>query len=179
MLALSLPPDTDCSGSIGVITMVRLWRRVGPISTTGNLVVYEDCYVFATVGSREVGRLNRVVGGSSRLDAQFLRIGQEQATVDPQRLALRSRRNMLIHRSQVEYAKLTQSRAVGPGGADDLVGGALGLIADVGAPVQQVVSIKLQGVRAKLTIQGEWGTPACEWLRRALGDRLVAVGFAP
>lgn len=53
-------------------------------------MIYEDCLVFATVGPREDGWLGRLVGGSSALDAQFFRIGQEQATVEPQRLALRS-----------------------------------------------------------------------------------------
>lgn len=90
LLALSQSRVTDPSGSIGLITTVRLWRRSGPISTTGNLVIYEDCLVFATVGPREDGWLGRLVGGSSALDAQFFRIGQEQATVEPQRLALRS-----------------------------------------------------------------------------------------
>jgi hypothetical protein len=171
-----MAPDTDRSKSIGVITTVKLWRRVGPISTTGNLLIYEDCLVFATVGSRETSWVRRVVGGSSRLDAQFLRIGQEQATVEPRRLALRSKRNMFIHRDEVEYAKLTQSRATSAGG-DDLIGGVLGLTDAIGAPIQQVLSIKLHGVRAKLTIQGRWGAPECAWLQRVLGDKLAAVGF--
>jgi hypothetical protein len=150
-----------------------LWRRVGPISTPGNLVIYEDCLVFATVGPREDGWLNRLVGRSSALDAQYVRIGREQATVEPERLALRGRRNLLIKSDRVEYAKLTQSQETSPGVGDDVVGGVLGLIADVAAPTKQVLSIKLQGARAKLTIQGTWGAPECEWLQRALGDKLA------
>lgn len=49
--------------------------------------------------------------------------------------------------------------------------GVLGLIAEVGAPTKQVLKIKLLGVRAKLTIQGNWGAPDSEWLRRALGGK--------
>jgi hypothetical protein len=79
----------------------------------------------------------------------------------------------------VEHAQLTQSRTTSAGVGDDLVGGALGLIADIGAPIQQVLSIKLEGVGAKLTIRGKWGPPECEWLQLALGDRLAAVGFGP
>lgn len=59
----------------------------------------------------------------------------------------------------------------GGGEGDDLVSGALGLIAEVGAPTKQVLKIKLLGVRAKLTIQGNWGAPESEWLRRALGGK--------
>jgi hypothetical protein len=40
-------------------------------------------------------------------------------------LALRRRRNMLIHRDRVKHAKLIQSPASGAGGDDDLVGGLL------------------------------------------------------
>ncbi len=167
-------PDTDPSGTIGLITVVKLWRRVGPISTTGNLLVYEDCLVFATVGARKEGWLGQIAGRSSTRDAQYRRIGQEQATLEPQRLALRSTRNMLIHRDRVHHATLSQSRASAAGGSDDLVGGLLSLIADIGAPTEQVRSIALQGVRAKVTIQGNWGAPECEWFQRALGDKLVA-----
>ena len=172
LLALSPPADTDPSGSIGLITRVRLWRRVGPISTTGNLVVYEDCLVFATIGPPESGWLSRLVGSSSALLAQCLRIGQEQATIEPQRLALRCSRNMLVYSDRVEQAKLTQNRETTAVGGDDLVGGVLGLIDAVAAPTQQVLSIKLQGVRSKLTIEGKCGAPECEWLQRALGHKL-------
>jgi hypothetical protein len=173
LAVLSLPPDTDPSVSIGVITTVRLWRRVGPISTLGNLVIYEDCLVFATIGPREDGWLSRMVTGSSAAAAQFRRIGEEQATVEPERLVLHGRRNLLIHRDRVERARLTQSRTSSAGG-DELVSGVLGLIADIGAPIQHVLSIKLKSVGSKLTIQGKWGARECEWLQRALGDKLAA-----
>jgi hypothetical protein len=84
-----------------------------------------------------------------------------------------AKRNVLIHRDRVEHAELTQSRASSAAG-DDLIGGLLGLIGDIAAPTQQVLSIELRGVRAKLTIQGKWGMPECEQLRRALGDKLGA-----
>jgi hypothetical protein len=63
--AEAIGETTNPNGSIGAITTVRLWRRVGSIPTTGNLVIYEDCVVFATVGPREVGWLSRIVGGSA------------------------------------------------------------------------------------------------------------------
>jgi hypothetical protein len=90
--AEAIGETTNPNGSIGAITTVRLWRRVGSIPTTGNLVIYEDCVVFATVGPREVGWLSRIIGGSAR-DAQSLRIGGEQARLERRRLAARSRRN--------------------------------------------------------------------------------------
>jgi hypothetical protein len=62
---MNLPAEADPNRSVGLITAVRLWRRVGPVSTTGNLVIYEGCLVFAAVGPREVGWLKRIVGGSS------------------------------------------------------------------------------------------------------------------
>ena len=79
---------------------------------------------------------------------------------------------MLVHRDRVEQAKLTQNRETTAVGGDDLVGGVLGLIDAVAAPTQQVLSIKLQGVRSKLTIEGKCGAPECEWLQRALGHKL-------
>jgi hypothetical protein len=133
------------SAGVGYLRDVRAWDRFG-FGSRGNLIVYEDCVVFAAVRGPlvnsvfNIAELVRESGRESRFDS----LAREQSGLATDELAAGNKHNWLVRKEDVVRAALSTRRdGAGPAG-DDLVTLALGAASLVGAPTEHTLMIHLR-----------------------------------
>jgi hypothetical protein len=147
------------------------------LGSRGNLIVYDDCLVFAAVRRplvNSVLNIPELVRPSSR-DSRFDSLGREQAQLAPDELVARSRHNWLIRSEDVVRAVLGTSRGAGGPAGDDVVDLVLGAGLALGASTAQTLRVHLSGYRTRMCpfVEGIWGDAENDLLRSALGDKLT------
>ena len=163
------------STSVGYLRDVRAWSRFG-FGSRGNLIIYEDCLVFAAVrrplvnsvmNVRELVRQSRRV---ARLDSR----ARAQAALVPDDLVDRDRHNWIVRREDVAKARLSTSRSSEAGEGDDVVSLVVGAVGAVGSPTEHTLIVHLKGRKRPTypSVKGAWGDAENELLKTVLGDRL-------
>lgn len=85
------------SAGVGYLRDVRAWDRFG-FGSRGNLIIYEDCLVFAAVrgpvvnSALNIRELVRKAGRESRFDS----LAREQSRLAPDELATSNKHNWLV-----------------------------------------------------------------------------------
>ena len=163
------------SAGVGYLRDVRSWNRFG-FGSRGNVIIYDDCLVFAAVRRPLLNSLLNVreLITESRRNARFESVAREQAELAPDEVAAQDRHNWMIRREDVARAVLMTSRDSAVPAGDDIVSLVLGAASVVSAPIEHTLMIHLTSRKSRMypSVKGVWGDAENELLRAALGDRL-------